>query len=100
MLVIPSASEGPRRCSWTGQARLCERRPFERSLAVYTARDDPRGNRKIAIACEPSSRAEAEGSGCIYLEGSHDRERSELYGGRVACRSDKMATRNSRPTIA
>jgi len=27
---------------------LCERGPFERSLAAYTARDDPRGNGKIA----------------------------------------------------
>ena len=32
---------------------LCERGPFERSLAAYTARDDPRGNGKLRVNRHP-----------------------------------------------
>jgi hypothetical protein len=46
--LCKALQEGFRSPWWTGQGSLCERCPFERSLAVYTARDDPRGNGKIA----------------------------------------------------
>jgi hypothetical protein len=76
MLVIPSASEGPRHGRGIGQDNLCDRPPFERSLGVYAARDDPREEREdCVLTVIPSG---SRGIPLRYLEASYNSERSEL----------------------